>query len=70
MVKDFCSTQGSKFIVSTDSVVHCIRYANIKIFLSHISLYMDRVQTYTEIYTYQRKPIYLHILPNVTYFTH
>ena len=33
-----------------DSVVHCIRYANIKNFLSHISLYMDRVQTYTEIH--------------------
>ena len=41
--------------LSIDSVGHCIRYANIKVSLSQIFLYMDRIQGHIWENTYQRK---------------
>ena len=52
-----------------DSVGHCVRYANRKVFSYPHFPYMDRMQGHTRENTYQRKPVYSHILPSLTYFT-
>ena len=52
-----------------DSLGHYIRYANIKVFSEPLfPVYGQNSKTLQE-NTYQRKPVYSHILPSVTHFT-
>ena len=71
--QNFASEKWRKMLflsLPTDSVGHYIRYANIKVFSEpNFPVYGQNLRTCTE-NTYQRKPVFLPFLPNVTHLTY
>ena len=69
-VQNFASAT-EKNVALANCMLHIAYGMEIQRFsLNQIFPYMDRIQGRIREYMYQRKPVYLHVLPRVTYFTY